>query len=181
MPPTSPSTADVDLSWAGGFLDAEGHFGLPRKVRRKNGTAWLRLRVSASQHGEPAQPAEVLRRLERILGGRIERHGEVDDFRWVIESGSAVQGMFERVRPWLGTAKQEQARLAIDRFLSQERLHGTASHCVRGHAYSGWYVTPSGRRKARCNACARLLQRLKRASQGIKPRPFKNVARRYNR
>lgn len=176
---STPSDVDLDLAWAAGFLDGEGHFGLPRAVRRKNAADWHRIRVSATQNGLPGEPPHVLHRLVRIFGGKIERHGEPDDFRWLMEGIGNVEDVFARVRPWLGTVKQEQARVAIDRFLSQERLHGSASHCVRGHAYSGWSVTASGRRKARCNACARLLQRMKRAAQGIRPRQFKNVARRY--
>lgn len=173
------SEIELDLAWAAGFLDGEGHFGLPRAVRRKNAPDWRRIRVSATQNGLPGQPPEVLHKLVRIFGGKIERHGEPDDFRWLMEGIRSVDGVFLRVRPWLGTVKQEQARSAIDRFLGQTRLHGNSSHCARGHEYSGWYVMASGRRKARCNACARLLQRMKRAAKGIKPRQFKNIARRY--
>ena len=171
-------TTQLDLAWAAGFLDAEGHFGLPRSVPRKSGSAWKRLRVSASQHGDPGRPADVLLRLGRILGGGVERHGEIDDHRWVSERAEEVESIFMRVRPWLGTVKQEQARHAIDIFRSQERMHGTSSRCKRGHGYDHPYLSPTGP-KRRCNACARIVSRMSRARRGIRPRQFRNVHCRY--
>lgn len=176
--PSVATSTDLDLAWAAGFLDGEGHFGVPRAVPRKDGTSWRRIRVSASQHSEPGNPAEVLLRLKHVLGGRIERHGDADDFRWVIESASTIEAVFALVRSWLGTVKQDQARRAIDGFRSQTRLHGTSDRCVRGHEYEHIYVSGTGP-KRRCNACARVISRLKRASEGIKPRQFRNIARRY--
>lgn len=170
---------EIELAWAAGFLDAEGHFGLPRNISRKDGTSWRRMRASASQHGELTRPAPVLGRLQQILGGRIERHGEPDDFRWVVERAPLVVEIYELIRPMLGTVKQEQARNAIEVFRSQTRLHGDPSRCARGHEYDRVYMSASGP-KQRCNACARILQRQQRARRGIKPRPFRNAARRYN-
>jgi len=176
--PSVATSTDLDLAWAAGFLDGEGHFGTPHAVPRKGGTPWRRIRVSASQHGEPRQPAQVLHRLQRVLGGRIERHGDADDFRWVIESAPTIEAVYALLRPWLGTVKQDQARRVIDAFRSQTRLHGASDRCVRGHEYDHTYMSATGP-KRRCNSCARVISRLKRASQGIKPRQFKNVARRY--
>jgi hypothetical protein len=177
-PGVPPAQAALDLAWAAGFLDGEGHFGLPRAATRKNGPAWHRIRASATQNGLPDRPPAVLYRLQQILGGKIEGHGEPDDFRWLTEGIRRVEEVYLRVRPWLGTVKQEQARAVIQGFASQIRLRGTATHCVRGHEYSGIYLSATGP-KRRCNACDRFLRRKKRAAKGIKPRRFKNVARRY--
>lgn len=175
---TQPTADDVDRAWASGFLDGEGHFGTPRAQKRKKGPDWHRIRATATQKGPPGQPAEVLFRLQRILQGRIERHGDGDAFRWAIEGVQRVEAIYERTKPWLGTVKQEQARSAVERFRTQGRLQGSATRCARGHAYSRVYLSSSGP-KHKCNACDRILRRTKRAAQGIRPRPFKNVARRY--
>lgn len=175
----APSSEKADLAWAAGFLDAEGHFGLPRAYARKDGSEWRRIRVSTSQHGMAGSPPEVLRRMKRILGGAIEKHGEPDDFRWSTDGLHEVKTVFQRVRTWLGTMKQQQARLAIESFLSQRRLRGDTTHCLRGHPYDHMYVSASGL-KRRCNACARWLSRRGRARKGIGPRQFKSPARGYN-
>ena len=168
----------LDLAWASGFLDAEGCFSSPRSVHRKDGSSWLRLRVSASQHGALGHPAETLLKLQRILGGRVECHGEPDDHRWVVERAEDVQRILARVRVWLGTVKQHQAATAIGRSRDQTRLHGDKERCIRGHAYDHVYVSRTGP-KRRCNACARILYRSSRARKGIKPRRFTNASRRY--
>jgi hypothetical protein len=121
----------------------------------------------------------VLFRLQRILGGKIEVHGEPDDFRWLMEGIRNVESVLGQVRPWLGTVKQEQAVGAIEGFRSQVRLHGDASRCARGHEYSHVYMSSSGP-KRRCNACARITSRTQRARAGARARQFKNAARRYN-
>jgi hypothetical protein len=172
------TAADLDLAWAAGFLDGEGHFGLPRAGARKNAPDWHRIRVSATQNGESGLPPDVLFKLQRVLGGKIEIHGEIDDFRWLLEGPERVEAVLLQVRPWLGVIKQEQARSVLQRFRSQVRKHGDATRCVRGHEYSLVYMSRT-EPKHRCKACARILSRMKRAARGIKPRQFRNATRRY--
>jgi hypothetical protein len=170
----------LDRAWAAGFLDGEGCFGLARAKARVGGQPWYRIRASSTQHGDVGVPAPVLRRLHRVLGvGHIERHGEPDDFKWVAEGIPAIEHVLEVVGPWLGTIKREQARDAMAAFTRQARLKGGSTQCKRGHKYDVVGRRPNGTLHRRCNACARLLGRRKRASLGIAPRPFKNVARRY--
>lgn len=171
----------LDRAWAAGFLDAEGFFGLVRAKSRAGGQPWYRIRASATQHGEIGKPAAVLRRLHRILRvGRIERHGEPDDFKWVAEGLPAIETVFEAVGPWLGTVKRMQARDAILAFKAQVRLKGgDGTHCKRGHLYDRRVTTKIGGSRGYCNACARLGARRIRAAQGIKPRQFKDERRRY--
>jgi hypothetical protein len=172
--------ADLERAWAAGFFDAEGCFGLFKSMKRIRGPQWYRVRASASQHGKPGIVPEVLRRLQLALGGigRIERHGEIDDFKWLVEGDGLVQTVLETVAPWLDEQKAGAGRRALDAFRAQVRLKGDATHCVRGHEYT--YTAVRGGRKRRiCNPCARLQDRRERARRGIAPRAFKDVARRY--
>lgn len=169
----------LDRSWAAGFLDAEGSFGLVASTPRKRGPVWCRIRASATQHGIVGTPPEVLVKLKRVLGiGRIERHGEPDDFKWLVEGAPAVEAVLGITSPWLGPRKVEQARRAVEAFAAQARLRGDAAHCLRGHRYDV-EVIRAGRRRRFCNACGRITARQRRAARGIKPRQFKNIARRY--
>jgi hypothetical protein len=164
----------LELAWAAGFLDAEGYFGLPRKYQRRDGSSGFVTRVSATQHGEPRVAAEVLTKLHRIFGlGRIERHGEPDDFKWVAEGVVNVGAVLERVRPWLGPVKTSQASAALMTAQSA-RVRGDAERCVRGHIYDRIYVRPDGRIHRICNACDRLNDRNKRAATGSEPRRLRS-------
>ena len=138
-PSASASPGDLERAWAAGFMDAEGCFGLARSMKRKKGPQWYRIRVSATQHGEVGIPAEVLKRLHAVFGGigRIERHGDPDDYRWLAEGTDAVEYVLRRTEPWLGSIKVAQAKVTLEKFRGQVRLKGDATRCVRGHIYSG--------------------------------------------
>ncbi|MDP9252727.1 MAG: hypothetical protein M3O80_06945 [Chloroflexota bacterium] len=170
----------LDLAWAAGFMDAEGSFGTARANKRVRGPNWYRVRASATQHGAPGVVPEVLLRLQRVLGGfgRIECHGDIDDFKWVAEGDANVERVLRTLEPSLGAVKVSQARNALERFRAQPRLKGNATHCVRGHEYS-YAVVRGGRLRRICKPCARILERRWRAKQGISPRRFKDPARRY--
>lgn len=177
---SEPDADAVERAWAAGFLDAEGYFGTYHSRSRKSGPDWRRIRVSATQHGQVGAPPDVLLRLQQAFQGlgRIERHGDPDDFRWVAEGTEAIDYVLDRTGRWLGTIKSDQAQLAMRRFRAQVRLKGDATHCVRGHSYTR--IATSGRRLRRiCDICDLLSERRQRASRGIPPRQFKNVARRY--
>ena len=175
-----PAAASLERAWAAGFLDAEGCFSTYHSQPRKGGPDWYRVRVSATQHGRVGVPADVLVRLQEAFEGlgRIERHGDPDDFKWLAEGTEAVDYVLARTAQWLGTVKAHQAEDALRRFRAQERLKGSATHCVRGHEYTGSSVR-GGRVRRICRPCDRINSRSRRASAGIPPRQFKNVARRY--
>ncbi len=177
---TATDGPTLDRAWAAGFLDAEGCFGLVRGAPRVGGQPWYRIRASASQHGEVGRPADVLLRLHKITGiGRIERHGEPDDFKWVAEGLPAMERVLAVVGPWLGIVKRDQARDSMLAFKAQVRLKGDGTHCKRGHAYDVIRRRRNGSVLRRCNACSRLRARRARAALSRPPRPFRNVARRY--
>jgi hypothetical protein len=166
----------LELAWVAGFLDAEGYFGLPRKYERRDGSIGFALRVSATQHGLPHVPADVLVRLQQAIGfGRIECHGEVDDFKWAAEGSVNVRAVFEAVRPWLGSVKIAQATSALV-MATSSRVRGDSEHCNRGHVYDRTYVRPDGTIHRICNACDRLTERAKRAATGSKPRELRNLS-----
>jgi hypothetical protein len=71
-----------------------------------------------------------------------------------------------------------QANEALARFRAQTRLKGNATHCVRGHEDTR-IAMKGGRLRRICNPCERITDRMRRAAQGIRPRQFKNPARRY--
>jgi hypothetical protein len=178
---TSEPDADlVERAWAAGFLDGEGCFGTFRSQARKGGSDWLRVRVSASQHGEVGAPPDALVRLQQAFQGlgRIERHGDPDDFRWVAEGTEAIDYVLAQTGRWLGAVKTDQAQLALQRFRAQLRLKGDATHCLRGHPYTRIAIS-GGRLRRICDICDLLSERRQRASRGIPPRQFKDVARRY--
>jgi hypothetical protein len=185
VPPELPPIVDrsddeIESAWAAGFLDAEGCFGLNRGKARARGPVWYRIRVSADQHGLPDNVPEVLLRLRTALGGlgRIERHGEPDDYKWSAEGAAAIDKVLTLTSRWLGDEKRNDARQALEKFHAQVRLKGDATHCVRGHLYTR-VAQKGGRARRICNACERLADRARRAAQGIPPRQFKDLARRY--
>src|SRR4029077_11851899 len=110
--------------------------------------------------------------------GRIERHGDPDDFRWLAEGTEAVDYVLAQTGRWLGAVKTDQAQLALRCFRAQVRLKGSDTHCVRGHEYTGSSMR-GGRLRRICRPCDRINARLQRAAAGIAPRQFSNVLRRY--
>lgn len=155
--------ARIERAWAAGFLDAEGCFGVTALPRRKDGTAGVRIRASASQHGAPGVPADVLLHLRRVLGmGRIERHGDDDDFKWTIGGERDVRAVLEAVRPWLGEVKTRQALQALATHVAL-RVRGNADTCIRGHTYDGLIVRPDGAIHHQCSACDQIRRDAARA------------------
>jgi hypothetical protein len=173
-----PDILQLDLAWAAGFMDGEGCFGIARAGKRAHGPDWYRVRASATQHGAPRVVPAVLLRLQQLLGGRIECHGEIDDFKWVAEGDINVERVFRLLEPFLGEIKSAEANRALAAFRAQVRLKGNATHCRRGHEYT-YMSMRGGRMRRNCNPCARLADRRKRAKQGIPPRAFTDISRRY--
>lgn len=142
----------LEAAWAAGFLDAEGWFGLIHVAPRVNGPDWYRLRCSASQHGAAGSPPQVLLRLRALLGGRIERHGDPDDHKWLVEGRARVESVLKTLGPLLTDDKRGQAARALLAFDSQTRLKGDATRCLRGHAYSR-SAMKGGRVRKICDQC----------------------------
>lgn len=177
--PTANDHDRLERAWAAGLFDAEGWIGLKRSGARPDAPDWYRVRASVSQHGAVGATPQVLERFAAAVGvGRIERHGEADDFKWVCEHLAEIESTIDTLDPWLGVKKREQATEALQRFSAQVRLRGNRERCARGHPYHGYRMKAAGMRHI-CNACARLRDRAERAARGIPPRQFKNVSRRY--
>jgi len=174
-----PTLPEIEHAWAAGFFDGEGWTGRVRASGRIKGPTWYRVRASINQNGEDGASPAVLARFQRAVdgAGRIEPHGQLDAFKWIVEDLPGVERVLCVLRPWLGVVKIAQAGSAISRFNAQLRLKGDAQHCVRGHEYSG-RRTRGGRLRRVCNACERIRGRAQRAPRGIGPRPFRDVTRR---
>jgi hypothetical protein len=171
--PMDRAGADIELAWAAGFLDAEGYFGNPKRYERRDGSHGLCVRGSATQHGEVGTPAPVLERLRATLGGRIERHGEPDDFKWVVEGVVNVRRVLEATRPWLGDVKVAQAEAALAA-AEASRVRGDSERCIRGHVYDRVIVRADGSVHRTCSACVRMADRAERAAKGGKARVVRN-------
>ena len=170
----SSEESRCELSWAAGFLDGEGYFGLPKEYERSDASTGYVVRASATQHSADTSPPAVLLRLQKALGiGRIECHGKEDDFKWVTEGPFSVRLVLESTRTWLGSVKTMQAETALA-FASAHRIRGDAERCVRGHLYDRIDISPDGRIHRRCNTCERINNRERRAALGAKPRRLKN-------
>lgn len=125
-------------------------------------------------------PEVLLRFQAAVLGmGNITGPDDDDMYFWRAGGFSEAQATIALIWSQLGSVKRAQARSALDGFRAQTRIRGNARRCIRGHAYTRIYMSPTGP-KRRCNGCERIVGRMKRAAQGIKPRQFKNAARRYN-
>jgi hypothetical protein len=165
----------LDFAWVAGFIDAEGYFGLARRYGRKDGSTGFVLRASVTQHGAAGGPPEVLTKLVRVLDlGRIECHGEIDDFKWVAEGSVSVGHLLEEVRGWLGPVKTRQAETALETAISA-RARGDSERCKRGHLYDRVVIRANGSIHRICNSCARINHTAKRRAAGSKPRKLKNT------
>jgi hypothetical protein len=102
-----------------------------------------------------AKSPQVLVRLRDALGGRIERHGADDDYKWVVQGADRIRRVLHLVGPWLGTEKRRDADVALATFLGQVRLKGDGTRCLRGHLYSRTAMK-GGRLRKICDECERL-------------------------
>lgn len=176
-----PTLLELERAWAAGLFDGEGWTGRVRSRARRKGPAWYRIRASINQNGDDGRSPAVLTRFRRAVdgAGRIEPQGEIDAFKWIAEDLPRVELVLTLLRPWLGSVKLAQAQSAISAFNDQVRLKGDTEHCMRGHEYFSRRLR-GGRLRRVCNICGRITARALRAAQGIPPRQFKSVERRYN-
>ena len=142
-------------SLAAGFLDARAVLGsiVVRSVfegQLGTGSAFRPISMESSHRSRSTGKAAA------CLGGigRIDRHGSADDYKWSAEGRSMIEHVLATTSPWLGVEKNEEATTALAKFSAQPRLKGDATHCVRGHSYSG-FAMKGGRRRRICNACER--------------------------
>jgi hypothetical protein len=106
-----------ELAWAAGFIEGEGcfHGGLTKNSRKRRLQRYITFTVTQTN-------MEPLERLQRLFGGHIysakrqkAHHAEAWQYR--MASIGDVRNVAKQISPWLGTAKSEQARLAIESYL----------------------------------------------------------------
>lgn len=105
----------IDLAWAGGFFDGEGHIGIHRsRVRRRDGKATYGLQLSLAQVDR-----RQVARFEQIVGGQSRRYavtqgGNRAPYKTVWYAwGPEASQVLEWLMPHL-VGKREQAQLAIE-------------------------------------------------------------------
>lgn len=101
---------DVDIAWAAGFLEGEGHFRRSSSARNRHGTE----EVSAGQ----VNP-EPLYRLQEFFGGGINvkrrsKWGMNDILYWKV-TGERARILMRAVESSMSTRRREQIRRALSR------------------------------------------------------------------
>lgn len=176
------------LAWAAGFFDGEGSVYL---AKHRTHSGYVRLEAAITQsHG--GGPPPVLTDFQSILGvGRVRGPypapaGHLPVYRWKAHRRPQIEDLIERLWPWLGNVKRDQAKRAITLVAAQPPLPrgnpawgNRKTHCVRGHEYATARVRPfRGRGKndlpprdsSQCLACVREYATNVRRRRGIRPR-----------
>jgi hypothetical protein len=124
-------TDKQNIAWAAGLFEGEGHAG----VRRHDG------------RGTKAQPAlqltmtdeDVVRRFADVIGvGAVYARPASGPNRkptwgWSVQSASDVRYVVERLWPFLGIRRREQAMEALE---AAAKIGESAGFCKRGHDLS---------------------------------------------
>lgn len=102
----------TDIAWAAGFIDGEGCFTTSRN--KENNKDYLHFALS--QRSEvPGKPAFVLRKLQRIVGGKLYTHDAAKGYQLKIGKGDDVRALAKLVWRWLGPVKRRQFKEACKR------------------------------------------------------------------
>lgn len=137
------ASAAEERSWAGGFWDGEGWFGL---VNHRTHVGYRVLGADVTQSGEKV-PSVLSRFLQfaadgRVYGPFLSSKGVRNVYRWKLY-GSRVERVGELLLPYVSTLKRTQieAALAIHRAQSMLPRGNPAwgaykTHCVHGHEYA---------------------------------------------
>lgn len=147
---------ELELAWAAGLFDGEGHTGFSRPAQGWRG----RIQIDVSQ----CDP-EVLHRFAAAVGmGTVTGPYSNGRFRpaWKYRAqGEAAVRIMRLLWPYLSTAKREQATAAAALFDAQpapKTGKGTRrATCMRGHEWVDPIVERSGKRK--CRLCENAKQR----------------------
>lgn len=110
VPNATRIPTEVDIAWAAGFLEGEGHFRRSTSARNRFGSEV----VSAAQ----VNP-EPLYRLQEFFGGGIyakkrSKWGMNDIFEWKV-SGERARILMRAVEPLMSIRRREQIRGAFSR------------------------------------------------------------------
>lgn len=115
----------IDLAWAAGFLDGEGHFQATKNqfVKRKNGEigakSYSYFKITAVQ-----SHVAVLNRLKRILGGTISGpyHYPPSKPYHSYQVCTNTEEAFKKLLPYLSSVKRAQGQKALLKVETQNRL-----------------------------------------------------------
>lgn len=158
-----------DLAWAAGLFDGEGS--------TLSTGPWDTPQVVVPQSGPEDAAPEVLTRFHHVFAlGSINgphmssRQAEKPKWRYVA-SGPRALTVLDRLWPFLGAVKRQQAEAVIARYRSHPTPHAEIaaltgrplrirSQCRKGHPLHDGY---SHRGKLHCRTCRRMNDRARRA------------------
>jgi hypothetical protein len=108
-----PAMDAVEIAWAAGFFDGEGHVRAARQLDR-NGTEvrWLNMQIGQSDR-------RPLERFQKIFGGRIIAVGpnklsSKPRWQWYLSRRAEVRAAMEAMLPYLSQPKTEQWEAALE-------------------------------------------------------------------
>lgn len=138
-------------AWAAGLWDGEGCVCL---LKHRSHTGHFVPEAAVTQSSAGGRP-EVLVRLAAVAGGG-HWYGPYEQkppwspvYRWKLFRLDEIRALFDRMWPWLGSVKKEQAERVVAVLVSQPTLprgnpawgsHKT--HCIRGHEYTSARARP---------------------------------------
>lgn len=141
----------VDLGWAAGFYEGEGHLS---KSTGNGGPL-----VSISQCNR-----EPLEKIQSLFGGQIYgpkqvKGGNQDVFIWQLTKHSVSKHFMYSILPWLSSKKQEDALNKIEYYVN--KLEIRKAYCGNGHyrTEENTRIRKNGARD--CRLCDKLNKRRK--------------------
>lgn len=112
-------TKKENLAWAAGFFDGEGSSGCYRVGKYE--TFYLRLSIAQNDR-------KVLDKFQKTVGlgsvlGPYNGKGNSHPYySFQVQSVELVKQVMDLIWPWLGVAKKEQFRIALDLYHSKQKL-----------------------------------------------------------
>lgn len=134
----------VELAWAGGFFDGEGHTGGKGTLGRPS--------IQVGQCGPKDRPPDVLVRFQAAVGGLGKIYGPYGPYRpnikqesplWNYQTNSAseTREVLRLLWPWIGAVKREQATAVLSGYKKPAEELAECGLC----GGSGWLATDRGR------------------------------------
>lgn len=169
---------EVDAAWAAGLFEGEGSFSV--QTQKKGRKVQISARLAMTDY-------DVVRKFHAIvqMGATHERHGRRPNEKpclvWCIGEAEKVRELIALFLPYLGERRRAKALELLEAGQNIRPHYRKATHCPRGHAYSGSNLlfepyTYKGevRYARRCKECRTIQARKRaRAQKGILPENYR--------
>lgn len=144
----------LEVVWAAGFLEGEGHFGY-QASGRKRGTPVVAV---GQNNREPLD--RLLRVFPQLRPTTPQLTSAGNTHHEVRCAGAAAAMVMAEVLPHMSERRADQIRAAMERFDLDERERAwKREHCPKGHSNFGYRARPRPGRY--CKTCQRDYQRAK--------------------